>query len=91
MRYLTDEKGNRIGLIHYIYRGDKTIDFTFDKNGKPYVKKADREKAIKKFESLENLAYEYISNLQKEFYSWLDENELESSMGTIDYKQDNKK
>jgi hypothetical protein len=78
-----DDKHNRIGLVHYIYKGDKTVSVDED------VSPDDQKKIIKEFERLESEIYNIIDNKIKEFDLFLDKNNFESSMGTIGHKRNN--
>lgn len=76
-----DEKGNRIGLIHYVFPGEETIYIDED------VKKRLREEIIKEFETLEKEVYEFVLLKSREFDSFLDEAGFKSGMGSIGYKK----
>lgn len=79
--YMTDNKHHRIGLIHFIHTGEKTIYVDED------VSNGDKQKIIKEFEKLEDEVYDFIEIKEKEFNSFLEKNNFHSGMGSIGYKQ----
>lgn len=79
--YYSDKDNKRIGLVHYVPRGDKTVYVDDD------VSDEQKKKIIEEFEKLEEEVYDFISIKSKEFESFLKKNNFESSMGSIDYIQ----
>lgn len=77
---IRDDKGNRIGLIHHIYKGDGSIDIDND------VSDEHKKLIHDEFEKLEEEVYNLIDNNANKFELFLKKNNFHSGMGSIGYK-----
>lgn len=79
--FISDSNDKRIGIVHYIYKGDKTVYVDDD------VSNEHKKLIIDEFEKLEDEIYDLIDKKSKEFDLFLKKNNFESSMGNIGYKE----
>lgn len=79
--YISHYDNKRIGLVHYIPKGEKTIYVD------EVVSDEHKKQIIDEFEKLENEVYDFIEEKSNAFDLFLKKNNFESSMGSIDYKK----